>query len=88
MYVVSPTLNFEVKSSYSFVVRVTDKGGLFAEAPLSINVLDENDPPVFSGATLFAWENSTLDALIGPPLAVFDEDVNEVCAGCAFSSGR
>ncbi len=81
VFVTSATLNYEARSSYSFVVRVTDKGGLYAEAPLSVSVIDENDAPVFVGATLSVWENSTMDGVVGGPLSVFDEDANEVDDG-------
>ncbi len=82
--VASASLNFEVRSSYLFVTRVTDAAGLFAEAPMSISVLDDNDPPVFAGTTVSVLENSTVGAVVGPPLAVADEDSFEasiVCTG-------
>jgi hypothetical protein len=75
--VTSSSLNFEVRSSYVFVMRVTDAAGLFAEAPLSITVLDDNDAPVFAGANITVSENAAAEVPFGR-LLVQDEDKDEV----------
>ncbi|MUG94372.1 DUF4114 domain-containing protein [Scytonema sp. UIC 10036] len=40
--------NFESKSSYNIRTRTTDKGGLYFDKQLTINVNDVNEPPVNS----------------------------------------
>lgn len=38
-------LDFENKNSYSIVIKVTDRGGLFHIQKFTIQVIDKNDPP-------------------------------------------
>jgi hypothetical protein len=52
------SFNFEVESSYSITVRVTDAGGLSFDKQLTINVLNVNEAPVLS-----ALESSPLTYL-------------------------
>ena len=42
-----PALDYEVATSYELTVTVTDGGALAAIGTLDIEVIDENDPPVF-----------------------------------------
>ncbi len=61
----TPSANFEAKSSYALRLRTTDAGGLFYEEAFTISILDVNDAPVItsnSGGTTAAIsvaENST-----------------------------
>ncbi|QNP30989.1 cadherin domain-containing protein [Cylindrospermopsis curvispora] len=52
--------DFETKNSYSIRVRSTDQGGQFFEKQLTINVTNENEPPVFSAVSFPVRENSKL----------------------------
>ena len=61
--VASPSLNYEVLNSYTLNLRVTDSAGLYAEAPLTISVVDDNDPPSLAPATLSISENSAIDSM-------------------------
>jgi VCBS repeat-containing protein len=39
------SFNYEVKDTYSIVIRATDQDGLFVEQPFTISVMNENDAP-------------------------------------------
>ena len=71
------TLNFETKSSYSILIRSTDKGGLTTEKIFVIVVSDVNEAP-----SALAISNTTINeynkrnAVIGT-LSVSDPDKNE-----------
>ncbi len=71
-------VNFEVTSTYTLQVRVTDQGGLFADNFLSISVLDVNEAPVLAAAVRAIAENSAVGSTIGAPLGVSDVDAGEV----------
>gem|GEM_PF-3464797 len=48
----SVEFNFEAKSSYLVMIRVTDGLGLFYEEEFTINVTDANEPPVASSVAI------------------------------------
>lgn len=73
----SNPLNFEVKSSYSILIRSTDKGGLFVDKIFVITVSDVNEAPyalVISNTTINEYNKR--NAAIGN-LSVSDPDANE-----------
>ena len=85
----SAPLNFEVANTFSVTVTVTDNGGpagpsggtLTDTIPVTINVNDINDAPVFTegeAATRNIDENTTSNVNIGGVVAATDEDTNPV----------
>jgi hypothetical protein len=83
--VATPGLNFEAVSSYVLLLRVTDAAGLFAEAAVSITVLNENEAPVFLGTTVSVRENEPVNTAIGAALFAADEDRGEVLSWSILS---
>ncbi len=75
--VADPTLlNFETNPSFQLTVRVSEAtgAGLFDDAVITINLLDQNDPPVITpGQGFTVLENSSLGTPVGTVLAN-DED--------------
>ena len=72
----SAALNHETKDSYSVFISVSD-GTNAATTPVTINVIDINDAPVFTDGTsitLTAAENTATDTNIGSPISATDED--------------
>jgi VCBS repeat-containing protein len=68
-------LDFELKSSYSLLVRATDGGGLFAEATITINVLNVNEKPsLFGPWTRQISEAAVAPASVGVPVNASDPD--------------
>ncbi len=58
--------NFDVKNSYSILVRTTDEGGLFIEKAFIITVKNVNDPPTDIGlANRSIAEDKPIGSLIG-----------------------
>ena len=84
----SSVLNFETRSQYQLIVQATSSpGGATATANQTINILDINEPPVFT--TLCAlndtcefsvFENLTVGSLIGE-IEVNDPDLSSVSNG-------
>lgn len=85
----SAPLNFEETNTFSVTVTVTDNGGpagpsggtLSDTIPVTINVNDINDAPVFTegeAATRNIDENTTSNVNIGGVVAATDEDTNPV----------
>ncbi len=85
----SVPLNFEETNTFSVTVTVTDNGGpagpsggtLSDTIPVTINVNDINDAPVFTegeAATRNIDENTTSNVNIGGVVAATDEDTNPV----------
>ncbi|MFO1005604.1 MAG: cadherin domain-containing protein [Planctomycetaceae bacterium] len=71
-------LNYEQKQSYTLTVKVQDNGtpSLFTTNTVTVNVLNANDAPVFTGTTATIPENSS----IGTPVTLVqatDEDVGQ-----------
>ncbi|GEM46948.1 ExeM/NucH family extracellular endonuclease [Deinococcus cellulosilyticus] len=71
------SFNFEGKSSYSFRLRTTDAGGLFAEQAFTVNVTNANDAPtaVSLGNTSVA-ENQPAGTTVGS-LSSTDQDIGD-----------
>lgn len=68
------SLNYEVQSSYSIRVRVTDSGSLFSEQVFTVSVTDQGETP--TGISLSAAsvpENSAVNTLVGT-LSSVDQD--------------
>ena len=60
--------DFDVRSSYSIRVRSIDAGGLPVETPLTIQVLNVNDPPTdisLSNSTIAENQSQVTPALVG-----------------------
>ena len=58
--------NFDVKSSYSILVRTTDEGGLFLDRAFTVTVKNVNDPPTDIGlANRSIAEDKPIGSLIG-----------------------
>ncbi len=69
-------LNHEVKDSYSLIVTVSDGQGGSDSISITINVLDVNESPSFSGesTTRSIAENTTLNTNIGAAVIATDPD--------------
>jgi Tol biopolymer transport system component len=71
------SFNFEVKSSYSIRVRVTDQGGLSFEKVFTINVTNvtsSNDAPTLVGTSSLIYKEGQAAAAVNAVLAVGDLD--------------
>jgi hypothetical protein len=82
------TINFEVTSSYTLQIRVTDVGGLFADNFLSVSVVDVNEAPTLSATTRSIAENVVLGSSIGAPIVAADVDANEVFTWAILSGAN
>jgi hypothetical protein len=58
LVITAGVLNFEVKSSYSVIVRVTDFFGLTFDQPLTISVTNVNEAPAGTNATITINEDT------------------------------
>jgi hypothetical protein len=87
VFVKNASLNFERTQSYIVTIRVTDSGNLFASAPITVAVLNVNDPPFFAGTSVSIAENSADGSNIGPPLSAVDEDLGEIFSWTVVSGG-
>ena len=75
------SLDFEVQSTYSLSLVATDARGATASTALTINVLDVNEAPTFTGGAAQSRnidEASTLGANVGSPLSATDPDAGSV----------
>lgn len=73
----STLLDFEVKKSFTMVVRVTDPEPQSDEAIITINVTDESDqPPVMGDQSFGVPENSPAGTMVGK-LVYTDGDTND-----------
>ncbi|MBT3638541.1 MAG: cadherin repeat domain-containing protein, partial [Opitutae bacterium] len=70
-------LNYESNASRSIRVRVTDDRGASVEAVFTVNIGDENDPPVnlAASAALNVTENQPVSTVVGE-FSASDEDAN------------
>ncbi len=61
------SLNYELRDSYVFRVRVTDNANspLSSEAEITVSVIDVNEPPVMNNYQFEAQESPLLGGLIG-----------------------
>ena len=66
-------LNFETNPTFSLTVQASD-GSLTGSATVTINLTGVNEAPVVTGATFSLPENSTVNSLVGTPIAVTDPD--------------
>jgi subtilisin-like proprotein convertase family protein len=69
--------NFETKSSYNVRIRTTDAGGASVEVPLTISIIDANEPPTdirLSPSSIA--ENLPANTAVGI-LSSLDQDANE-----------
>eukprot|EP01029_Cantina_marsupialis_P010034 TRINITY_DN22_c0_g2_i3.p1 TRINITY_DN22_c0_g2~~TRINITY_DN22_c0_g2_i3.p1 ORF type:complete len:4249 (+),score=1569.44 TRINITY_DN22_c0_g2_i3:541-12747(+) len=67
-------IDFENKNTYTFVVRATDKDGLFTEAGVIINIIDINDVPTVEPTYSFDIPEDTIkDFKIGQ-INALDQD--------------
>ncbi|GLE01989.1 hypothetical protein PINS_up010827, partial [Pythium insidiosum] len=71
-------LDFERTSLYSLVVRATDRGGLFGEATIVIQVTDVSEPPAIHPFEFSMLENSAPGVIVGGPLNASDPDIGTV----------
>ena len=76
------SLDYEVQRTYTLVLRVTDRGGLFAQSTAVVNVQDVNDAPLFLDQARSIVENSPVGTPVGVPMPVADQDYAEVCCCC------
>ena len=70
-------LNYEVKNSYSVSVTVSDNKGGTDEIPVTINITDVNEAPVFSDTSptnRSVSENLVSGTVVGIPVSATDED--------------
>ena len=69
-------LDYETTASYIITVRAQDPGGLSASATVTINVVDANEPPVFSRDSYnrSVYENSPAGTAVGQPITAADTD--------------
>ncbi len=73
------TLDFEAKSSYLVLVRVTDGAGNFHDQVLTVNVADLNETPTISNQTFGVNENSSNGTVVGTVVSTdFDSGANGV----------
>ena len=75
-------INFETKAQFKLVLRVTEAPSTedgydqqyFDEGTMVIDIIDENDAPVFNNVAFSVGENSGTGTLVGSLLAASDED--------------
>ena len=74
------TLNFEAPTSYTVTVTATDSYWLSDIITVTIEVTQENDPPVFATdtATRRVAENTAANTNLGDPFTATDADVADV----------
>ncbi|HUU91041.1 MAG TPA: cadherin domain-containing protein, partial [Phycisphaerae bacterium] len=74
------TLDFETTPQYVLTVRVTDSGGLWDEAAVTVDVGDVNETPDIGDATFAVDEDAANGTNVGAPLAVTDPDAGDTTA--------
>ena len=57
-------LDFETAASWDLNVRATDTGGLSADATVTIEITDENEPPDATDVVFNVAENAAVDSLV------------------------
>ena len=58
--------NYEIQKLYAIRILATDDSGLTAFATVNVNILDENDPPVYIGPKSFQIEETlSLGSAVG-----------------------
>ena len=82
-------LNFEAKSSYSVTVRSTDFfGGTPFDQPITINVVDLNEPPSIAATARSIDENSANGTSVGTPIPASDPDATTGVLSYAITGGN
>lgn len=74
-------LNYEIRNQYVLTIRVTDKGGLSVSAPVTINILDINEPPTLAcptGVYAYLEECCTIGATVGMGIVGTDVDAGQI----------
>ena len=72
--------NYETKRSYSVTVTISDRRGGTASNPVTINIANSNEAPVFDEGTTTTRniaENSTAGINIGSAFSVTDQDADD-----------
>jgi hypothetical protein len=73
---ITPSANFEAKSSYSILVRVTDQDGLTFDKPFTITITNVNEAPTDIALSLASIaENNAANATVGT-LSASDPDAS------------
>ena len=81
------SVDYEVKDTYAFVVRVTDSGALFSDAYIVIRIVDVNEPMAFpnqcltdaiSTSCMAVPENSIATTVVGTHTGT-DYDAHVTC---------
>ena len=69
-------LDYETKSSYTITVRVSDDAEppLTAEADVTVEIIDSNDPPQCTHSMRVVSEHASSGDTVGSPLAAFDAE--------------
>jgi hypothetical protein len=77
---VGGSINYEWVRYFYVRIRVTDPGGLFAEAQFMVTIDDANDPPRFTSidASIMVAEDAVVGTKVGRRLEAFDEDQDAV----------
>jgi hypothetical protein len=73
-------LDFELTPRFTFIVRAMDSidNRLFGQATVTINVINENDPPYIPTGQIFSLDEMNAAAegtFIGDPVVAFDDDI-------------
>ena len=82
-------LNYEQRSSYQGTVTVTDSFGQSATIPVTIEILDVNEPPTFAATTALRTivEDVAADQPLGAPFIATDPDTTPAFATLTHSLG-
>ena len=77
----STYLNYEAFPEHRLIARFTDMGGKFGDGAVYIRVANVKEPPYFLENPIpqarYIDENSLVDAPVGLPVQVWDQDENE-----------
>ena len=77
--------NHEIQDEYSFSIQATDRLGASVSTPVTIQILDDNDPPALQPAMFTVPENSGRDTFIGTVSATDVEPSQRVTYQFYFS---
>ncbi|MHB0969746.1 MAG: cadherin domain-containing protein [Thermoanaerobaculia bacterium] len=80
-------LDFETSPTFVLTVTATDNGApaLFGSATITVNLIDQNEPPVANNATLAVDENSAVGTAVGTVTAT---DPESAALNFAISAGN
>ena len=68
-------LDYETENVYNLTIEVTDQNGLKNEGPLTVNLIDVNEPASFAPCSRVIMENEPEGSQINVTLQSVDEDV-------------